>query len=87
MLPLGEYKPLPSSDSARDLVHGVPGALPRVFIHAAGRAALIAVGVYAAGLRGRNLVAASIGGAVAIEIFALGWFAYQRPGKTNDVQA
>lgn len=76
-------KPLPSSDSARDLILGqTDDAIIRVIAHAAGRSVLCGVGCYAAGLRGNDLFRAAIGSALAIEVFALTWFWAQTLGNT-----
>lgn len=65
---------LPSGESASDLVHGVPGALPRVIWHTALRSALVGVGLSVAGMRDpRDLVRYSIAGALGIEAFVLSW--------------
>lgn len=63
---------LPSQSSAYDLVAGKPGALPRVIGHALGRAAIIGVGLYAAGAR-KGIVRLAIGGSLSIEAFVLLW--------------
>ena len=65
---------LPSASSACDVVHGVPGALPRAALHTAGRAVLIASGIALAGERDVGKLARySVGAALAIEAFALTW--------------
>ena len=65
---------LPSASSACDVVHGVPGAIPRAALHTAGRAVLIAAGIAIAGERDwTRLAKSSIGAALAIEAFALSW--------------
>lgn len=67
---------LPSADSACALVNGDIGALPEVVFHTALRGALIATGVYAAGeRRPATALRYGIGGALAIEVFVLGWTA------------
>ena len=65
---------LPSASSACDVVHGVPGAIPRAALHTAGRAVLIAAGIAVAGERDiERLAKYSVGAALAIEAFALTW--------------
>ena len=65
---------LPSSASACDVVAGVPGAIPRAALHTAGRAVLIAAGVWVAGERDWGKLAKyGVGGALAVEVFALSW--------------
>lgn len=65
---------LPSASSACDVVHGVPGAIPRAALHTAGRAVLIASGIALAGERDVGKLAKySLGAALAIEAFALTW--------------
>ena len=65
---------LPSVRSARDYLEGREGGLERVILSTAGRALIIAAGAWVAGLREpRRLVAAAVGGAVAIEAFVL-WY-------------
>jgi hypothetical protein len=61
---------------------GVPGAFPRVVAHTLGRSLLIAAGLYAFGGFGRGqewkrLPRLSLGAALAIEVFCLGWAVYQ----------
>jgi hypothetical protein len=72
---------LPSSESAQDLIDGKPGALPRVVAHTALRAGLVAVGMYAVGIRGRDLAFGALGGAIGIEMFVFGYRAYQSRTK------
>lgn len=68
---------LPSATSACELAYGVPGAGPRVVAHMLGRALLIGAGLYAAGER-KRLARYSLSVSLAIEVFAIGWAAYQR---------
>lgn len=70
-------RPLPSSDSARDLVAGDWTAVPRVLGHMGGRAALMTPGMALAGIRGKHLVLGALGASLSIELFALAWFAIQ----------
>jgi hypothetical protein len=70
---------LPSVRSARDYLEGREGGLVRVLVSTAGRAVIIAAGAWVAGLREpRRLVAAAVGGAVAIELFVL-WYTAREP--------
>lgn len=73
----GEYRPLPSSTSALQVARGERGAWWRAAGHLLGRAAIISVGAYASGLRGKDVLKASLGGAAAIEVFALVYFRAQ----------
>lgn len=61
---------LPSASSAKALVEGEPGALPRVLMHMLGRALLVGVGVWAAG-GGEKTPQLALGGSMAIEAFVL----------------
>jgi len=70
---------LPSGDSANRLLKGEPGALGMVLLHFAGRAALISVGLYAAGVRKpKQLAALSLAGSAAIEAFVLVYLAQKK---------
>lgn len=71
---------LPSQSSAYALVNGEPGALPRVASHLLGRAAIIGVGLYAAGDRGK-IVRHALGAATAIEVFVLLWALYHKDAQ------
>ena len=65
---------LPSVDSARRFLAGEPGGLAAVVVSTAGRAIIIGTGAWVAGVRdARRLVAAAVGGAIAIELFVL-WY-------------
>jgi hypothetical protein len=68
---------LPSGQSACRLMQGDWNALPTVLLHMLGRSAIIGVGCYAAGFRGRDLVKASLAGATAIEAVVLLYTASQ----------
>jgi hypothetical protein len=77
--PDGKACTLPSGDSACALMSGDISALPRVAFHTLGRSALIAIGVYLAGVRKPSRVAAiALCSALTIEVFALGWTASQQ---------
>jgi hypothetical protein len=68
---------LPSVRSARDFIEGREGGFQSVLVSTAGRAIIIAAGAWVAGVREpRRLVAAAVGGAVAIELFVL-WYTAQ----------
>lgn len=62
---------LPSQDSARALVEGVPGAWLQVILHAGARAALIAAGAAALKIPEKYWIRAAVGGSLAIEAFVL----------------
>lgn len=64
---------LPSQDSAEAFIRGDPGSTATVVMHTLGRACILGVGLYVAGLRGPQLTRAALFGSVAIETFALGW--------------
>ena len=72
---------LPSGESASDFVEGKPGSLIRLTGHMLGRAALVGVGLYLVGVRGKELVTYSLAGAASIEVFVLG-YAWSQRGKT-----
>jgi hypothetical protein len=73
---------LPSVRSARDYLEGREGGLVRVLVSTAGRAVIIAAGAWVAGVREpRRLVAAAVGGAVAIELFVLWYTAREVDGE------
>jgi hypothetical protein len=70
---------LPSVRAARRFLDGEPGGLVAVAVSTAGRALIIGAGAWAAGVRDvRRLVAAAVGGAVAIEVFVL-WHTAREP--------
>jgi len=72
--PPSDPRELPSSRSAIDLVEGKPGAIWRAGGHTLLRAGLIGTGLYVIGAdRNPHLWARALGGAMAIEVFALGW--------------
>lgn len=72
-------RPLPSSDSAAALVAGDPGALPTAFGHMVGRGVLLAAGMMLlTDLPRPTVVKAATAGTLAIEAFALAWFAWQQ---------
>ncbi len=73
-------EPLPSSDSARDVIDGKPGAILTATGHAAGRACLIGLGMYAlGGIRDTDtLFRGAVGGSLLIEGAALGYFYWQK---------
>jgi hypothetical protein len=62
---------LPSQDSARALVQGVPGAWLQVALHAGARAALILAGVAALKVPEKYWLRTALGGTLAIEVFVL----------------
>jgi hypothetical protein len=72
---------LPSAECAFDFIDGQPGSTLGVLGTTAFRALLIAGGAYAAGVRDpRTLLAASLGGALAVEGFVIGWVYMQKKG-------
>jgi hypothetical protein len=62
---------LPSQQSARDFVHGVPGAWLQLLLHAAARGALVGAGVAAAGVPSKYWLRVALAGTLAIETFVL----------------
>ena len=77
--PPSDPRELPSSRSAIDLVEGKPGAIWRAGGHTLLRAGLIGTGLYVIGSdRNPHLWARALGGAMAIEVFALGWVLVRR---------
>lgn len=73
---------LPSQTTALALSEGAPvGVLLARDI--AGRAALISLGMYCAGLRGKELWRGALGGALSIEAFVLAWTLYHRNQAGN----
>jgi hypothetical protein len=67
----------PSAGSATRLVRGVPGSLAEAALHTMFRSVLVSTGLYMVGLRDRQLLRASVAGAMAIEGFLVGWAAYK----------
>jgi hypothetical protein len=77
------YGALPSGSSALALVGGDAGALPKVLLHTGLRAALVGVGLFAAGERA-HVVRNAVAGSLAIEAFVLGWAAWKlRRGRID----
>lgn len=71
--------PLPSSESAYEVIDRVPGSIPKAIFYTAMRAGLIGAGMALAGERNaKNLAKYALSGAAAIEIFALVWAAKNR---------
>lgn len=68
---------LPSAKAAADFLAGKQGALGDVVGTTLGRAALIGLGLYVVGGRGKSLTRNAIAGAVAIEAFVLLYLAQQ----------
>jgi hypothetical protein len=69
---------LPSGSSAATLLSGDWSALPAVVGYTAARAALIGVGLFAAGERApARLARNAAAGALAIEVFVIGWAAWK----------
>lgn len=67
---------LPSQDAAIHVAQGVDGGWVEAAGSTAFRALLISAGLYAAGLRGKQLAKSAIYGALAIEVFVLGYTYY-----------
>jgi hypothetical protein len=67
---------LPSQDAAIHVAQGVDGGWVEAAGSTAFRAMLISAGLYAAGLRGKQLVKGAAFGALAIEVFVLGYTCY-----------
>ena len=67
---------LPSSTAAYRLLAGEEDAVGAVVLSTVGRMALVGVGAWLAGVRGKSLVRASIGGGIGIEAFVLAYSAW-----------
>lgn len=67
---------LPSQDAAIHVAQGAPGGWMEAVGSTLFRAGLIAAGMYAAGLRGRDLLVGAFAGATAVEVFVLAYTAY-----------
>jgi hypothetical protein len=67
----------PSARSATRLARGEPGGLAEAALHTMFRAVLVSTGCYAAGFRDKQLLRASVAGAIAIEAFLVGWAVYK----------
>jgi hypothetical protein len=68
-----EFVPLPSQQSAIQVASGDASAIPMVALHVVGRAAIIALGMVAVGIRRPAvLVPGALGGSLAVEAFVLG---------------
>ena len=66
------YELMPSYEAACDLYRGDPDAIWKVGLGTVSRAAVIGVGLYAAGER-EKLVLYSLAGSLAVEAFVLAW--------------
>lgn len=66
---------LPSADAAKRLVRGESAAIPAVIFTTLARAALIGAGMYVVSSNKdmHTLSKQAIAGAVAVELFVLGW--------------
>lgn len=67
---------LPSSTAAYRLLAGEESALGEVIVSTAGRMALVGLGAWLAGVRGEQLTRAAIGGGLGIEVFVIGYAAW-----------
>ena len=67
---------LPSQDAAIHVAQGVDGGWFEAIGSTLFRAGLIAGGLWAAGLRGRQLAKGALYGATAVEVFVLGYTVY-----------
>src|SRR5581483_2673546 len=74
---------MPSAASARDFMAGAPGSFPRLLVSYAGRTAVIALGMYAAGSR-EHVVRDAAAGAAVIEAALLAYF--DDPGNRASAQ-
>lgn len=73
---------LPSGESASDFIEGRPGSTGRLVVHYLGRSAIVGLGLFLVGVRGKDLVKYSLVGAGAIEVFVLG-YAWSKRGETS----
>lgn len=69
---------LPSSNSVYAVVSGDVEALPVLLLHYVARSSIIGLGLAAAGLRGRKLLASSAMAGAAFEVSLLGWVLWQK---------
>lgn len=63
----------PSARSASMLARGEPGSIVACVAHCAFRSMLVAVGLRAVGHGEKDLVRDAVAGAIAIEVFLVGW--------------
>lgn len=75
-------EPLPSQQSAANLVAGKSGAWLEVTMHAAARGALIGLGAALLGVPEKYWVKAGVGGTLAVEAFVLIHEALNRSNNT-----
>lgn len=68
---------LPSGSSAYKVMRGDLSSLPEAGLHMLGRSALIGLGLYIGGVRGRDLARLSLLGGGAIEVFVIVWATWQ----------
>jgi hypothetical protein len=59
------------------MMSGDLSAAPEALLHMGLRGGLIAAGMYAAGLRGKDLTKYALAGTAAIEVFVLTWAAWK----------
>lgn len=67
----------PSTYAGHDVVTGKPGAIPKFAGLTLLRAALIAPGLYAAGVRGSRLATGSVLASVGVSVFVVGYCAWK----------
>ncbi len=75
---------MPSAASARDFMAGDPGSFPRLLVSYAGRTAVIALGMYAAGSR-EHLLRDAAAGAAVIEAGLLAYFDFEPNRATAQI--
>jgi hypothetical protein len=73
----------PSAASATDLVRGEPGALATAVAHTAVRTVLIASGMTVAGAGGRGMWRHALAGALALEVFLIGYAVHREARGTS----
>jgi hypothetical protein len=73
---------MPSATAARDFMLGVSGSIPHLLFSYAGRAAIVAMGMYVAGKRNHLARDAAVGAAV-IELALLAYFGFEKNQHTD----
>lgn len=75
---------MPSATAARDFMAGVPGSVPHLLVSYAGRAAIVAAGMYAAGKR-EHLARDAAAGAALIELSLLTYFGFEQNRNSSEI--
>jgi hypothetical protein len=75
---------MPSATSARDFMAGIPGSVPHLLVSYAGRTAIVAAGMYAAGKR-EHLARDAAAGAALIELSLLTYFSFEKNRGSSEM--